>query len=182
MPIGSASWEPYKARVLAATNRDLISEVKAGTFREDLYFRLDVAHIAVPPLRKHKQDIPMLIEALMEKHDCVGTKRRFSNEAMDCLLSYNWPGNIRELENIVQRALYLCAENVLDRVALMLDEEEGEAEANERVDEVMSLSELERRAIRCALRVAQGNKVDAARLLGIGKTTLYRKLKQTIHN
>ena len=182
MPIGSTSWEPYRARVLAATNRDLISEVKAGTFREDLYFRLDVVHIAVPPLRRRKQDIPMLVQALMEKHDCVGTRRRFSDGAMDRLLSYNWPGNIRELENIVQRSLYLCGENVVDRVALMLDEEEGEAEGSEGMDKVMTLSEMERRAIRGAMRVAKGNKLDAARLLGMGKTTLYRKLKETIQN
>lgn len=173
--IGSTSWEPFRARVVAATHRDVAHEVKAGTFREDLLFRLNVVNIVIPPLRERMEDIPLLVESLIEKHNDIGTERSLSEHAIHFLQQYDWPGNVRELENIVQRCLYLSDEAVIGREAL---EEAFQFEhEDDKTDKLVSLDELEQRAIRRAIREADGNKVLAAQLLGIGKTTLYRKIR-----
>jgi transcriptional regulator with GAF, ATPase, and Fis domain len=175
-PVGSNVCETYSARILAATNRDLTCEVEAGSFRRDLYFRIAIVRIVLPPLREHAEDIPLLVEFLIEKHDGAGTRRTMSGTAMRRLLSYGWPGNIRELDNVVQRSLCLSDETSIADAAFS-PEQAVYAERSEKTDELVSLRELEQRAINRALRETNGNKDAAARMLGIGKTTLYRKIR-----
>jgi two-component system response regulator HydG len=165
--------------VIAATNRDLEASVRNGGFRQDLFFRLNVVQIKLPPLRERKADIPFLVSHFLEKFsERHGSEREISAEAMAQLMSYNWPGNVRELENAIERALALGSGPILQTADLPSNLQYG---ANERLldaDDVLPLEELERRAILRALRESGGDKLAAARLLGIGKTTLYRKLKQ----
>ena len=175
-PIGSNAWETYSARILAATNRDLTNEVETGAFRQDLYFRIAIIRIILPPLREHKQDIPLLVDFLIEKYDGAATRRTMSETAMRRLLSYSWPGNIRELDNVVQRSLCLSDETSIDDAAFS-PEQAVHAERSEKTDESVSLRELEQRAIHRAMRETNGNKEAAAKMLGIGKTTLYRKIR-----
>jgi len=175
-PIGSNVAIPFRARVIAATHRNLHAEIKIGSFREDLYFRLNVFQIDVPPLRKRKSDIPVLVDSFVGKYAESDLKRKFSDAAIDCLLTYDWPGNVRELENTVARSLALSSQPMIDVQDLsldFLDESAGESAAHD----LPTLDELERRTIARALHETGGDKIAAARILGIGKTTLYRKLK-----
>jgi DNA-binding NtrC family response regulator len=182
-PIGSNERVQLHARVIAATNRDLESSIRGGTFRQDLYFRLNVVQIKLPPLRERRGDIPLLVTALLEKHsdlECPG--RWFSDDAMRRLMAYDWPGNVRELENVVERALALGPGAILQFQDLPTNlqyasPERPAAEENE----LVPLEIMEKRAIFRALAETGGDKLAAARLLGIGKTTLYRKLKQYDH-
>ncbi len=181
-PVGSNRRVRFDARIIAATNRDLEVAIQQGHFRKDLYFRLNVVTLKLPPLRERKADIPLLVEHFLDKFP-RGDRRRpaLSEEALKCLLSYDWPGNVRELENCIERAVALGSGPVLHigdlptslqnprRTAVMLPAG-GEP--------VVPLRELERQAILRAVADARGDKLLAARLLGIGKTTLYRKLKE----
>jgi DNA-binding NtrC family response regulator len=178
-PVGSTDRIPIATRVIAATNRDLESSVRQGTFRQDLYFRLNVVQIKIPPLRERKSDIPLLVNFFLEKFsDPAGPTRTITEDAMARLISYDWPGNVRELENAIERAAALGSGTILQVGDLPSNLHYGTSERMPQSDEVMPLEELERRAILRALREAAGDKLAAARLLGIGKTTLYRKLKQ----
>jgi two-component system response regulator AtoC len=178
-PLGSNEAVPLHARILAATNRDIEAAVEKGLFREDLYFRLNVVAIQVPPLRERKSDIPLLIHAFIERHD--GSDQGvtgFSPEALDRMMNYDWPGNVRELENCVQRALALGTGPLLQLKDLpppLL--RQFKPRPQDRQD-AHTLEDLERQAILNALESAGGDRVRAARLLGIGKTTIYRKLKE----
>ncbi|MBI3670279.1 MAG: sigma-54-dependent Fis family transcriptional regulator, partial [Acidobacteria bacterium] len=145
----------------------------------DLYFRLNVVQIKLPPLRERKSDIPLLVSAFLEKFcDSQRPVRTISEEAMRRLMAYDWPGNVRELENAVERAVALGSGPILHVGDLPSNLQYNSAERLPENDELVPLEELERRAIQRALRETGGDKVAAARLLGIGKTTLYRKLKQ----
>src|SRR5208282_532864 len=178
-PVGSTDRISITTRVIAATNRDLESAVRQGQFRQDLYFRLNVVQIKIPPLRERKSDIPILVNAFLEKFaDSSGGVRAISEEAMARLLAYDWPGNVRELENAVERAVALGTGPLLHVGDLPSNLQYGSGERMPQSDELVPLDELERRAILRALRESSGDKLAAARLLGIGKTTLYRKLKQ----
>jgi DNA-binding NtrC family response regulator len=177
-PVGSTERIPIDVRVIAATNRDLEAGVRAGTFRQDLYFRLNVVQIRLPALRERKVDIPMLVAHFLDKFcDSKQPVRALSDEALRRLMAYDWPGNVRELENAIECALALSSDNILtaDELAsvpfgtLALNAPDS--------NELVPLEELERRAIMNALRETGGDRLVAARLLGIGKTTLYRKLK-----
>jgi two-component system response regulator HydG len=163
-------------RVLAATNKDLLQAMKAGTFREDLYYRLSVLPIVIPPLRQHKKDIPLLAEHFLEKYNRKRKRgiRGLSPEAMEYLMRYDWPGNIRELENAIERAVVLSPGDMLeaDMFSYLCEREDETSEA------IPSLSLVERKHIILALRHAKGNKTLAARLLGIHRKTLWRKLKE----
>jgi transcriptional regulator with PAS, ATPase and Fis domain len=179
-PVGSTKLIPIDDRVIAATNRDLEAEVHAGTFRQDLYYRLNVIQIRVPALRERKVDIPLLAAHLIEKFsDPLQPVRAISDDAMRRLISHDWPGNVRELRNAIERAVAMSSDAML-----AVDDFEFAAVANRAPDhvheapELIPLSEIERRALVNAVRETGGNKVAAARLLGIGKTTLYRKLKE----
>jgi DNA-binding NtrC family response regulator len=178
-PVGSTERVPIAVRVIAATNRDLEAAVRQGGFRQDLYFRLNVVQIKLPPLRERKGDIPLLVNSFLEKFSGPDDKTRtISEDAMARLMAYDWPGNVRELENAVERAIALGSGPILHVGDLPSNLQYGTGERLPQNDELLPLEELERRAILRALRESGGDKLAAARLLGIGKTTLYRKLKQ----
>ncbi len=177
-PIGSNESYPLHARVIAATNRNLEEEIGEGRFREDLYFRLNVVSILIPPLRMRTSDIPALIQIFLARHGAAEEGiTGFAPEAMERLMAFQWPGNVRELENCVQHAIALgtgpllpvgdLPATILRRTAVREDRESAN-----------TLQDLERRAIIGALETTGGDRVRAARLLGIGKTTIYRKLKE----
>jgi two-component system response regulator HydG len=178
-PVGATERVAIRARVIAATNRDLESAVRAGTFRQDLYFRLNVVQIKLPPLRERKSDVAVLVSAFLEKFsDPKLPMRTISEDAMRRLMTYDWPGNVRELENAVERAVALGSGPILHVGDLPSNLQYAQAERFPEQNELVPLEELERRAIFGAMRETSGDKLAAARLLGIGKTTLYRKLKQ----
>jgi len=135
--------------------------------------------IKLPPLRERKSDIPILVNSFLEKFsESHGNMRAISEDAMARLIAYDWPGNVRELENAIERAVALGSGPILHVGDLPSNLQFGTGERIPQNDELLPLEELERRAILRALREAGGDKLAAARLLGIGKTTLYRKLKQ----
>jgi DNA-binding NtrC family response regulator len=178
-PVGSTDRVSITVRVIAATNRDLDAAVRQGNFRQDLYFRLNVVQIKLPPLRERKGDIPLLVNSFLEKFSGPDSEpRRVSEDAMARLMAYDWPGNVRELENAVERAIALGSGPIMHVGDLPSNLQHSNGERLLHSDELLPLEELERRAILRALREAGGDKLAAARLLGIGKTTLYRKLKQ----
>src|SRR5262249_39383078 len=144
-----------------------------------LFFRLNVVQIKLPPLRDRKNDIPMLVNSFLEKFSPVQRAvTSISEEAMGRLMDYVWPGNVRELENAVERAVTLGSRQGITLNDLPTNLQHGIFERRMGTDELAPLEELERRAIYRALRETGGDKLAAARLLGIGKTTLYRKLKE----
>jgi len=178
-PVGSNERVPIDVRVIAATNRDLEDAIHKGQFRQDLYFRLNVVQIKLPPLRDRKNDIPMLVNSFLDKFSSPERPvTSVSEEAMERLMAYEWPGNVRELENAVERAVALGSGPVVTLTDLPTNLQHGTFERRIGMDELVSLEELERRAIFRALRETAGDKLAAARRLGIGKTTLYRKLKE----
>jgi DNA-binding NtrC family response regulator len=225
-PMGSAHPVPISARVLAATNRDLSVMVEQGKFRRDLYFRLNVVSLKIPPLREHKEDIPMLITHFLEKSQKEsGTVHTVSDDALYVMTEYEWPGNVRDLEATILRACAMSSGPVihvgdlspqLQEFHLQLgknrpsrlgegfglhasgvhpskhreagsghphDERfDGEYESgfdlNRPLPRIVSIAELEKKAILGTIRQLNGDKLMSARLLGIGKTTLYRKLKE----
>jgi DNA-binding NtrC family response regulator len=178
-PVGSTDRIPLSARIIAATNRDLDASVRQGTFRQDLFFRLNVVQIKIPPLRERKTDIPILVNSFLEKFsEANGKMRTISEDAIARMMAYDWPGNVRELENAIERAIALGSGPILHAGDLPTNLQYGTGERLPQNDELLPLDELERRAILRALREAGGDKLAAARMLGIGKTTLYRKLKQ----
>jgi two-component system response regulator HydG len=178
-PLGSNERIPVKARIVAATNQDLEAAIKRGTFRKELYFRLNVVAIKLPPLRERREDIPGLVPFFLEKHEAnLGGITGVSDEVMARLMSYDWPGNVRELENCIQRALALGSApeiRVVDLPSNLLYLV-GEPRHDPRT--LATLQQLEQRAILQALEATKGDRLRAAKLLGIGKTTIYRKLKE----
>jgi DNA-binding NtrC family response regulator len=177
-PVGSTERRQIDVRVIAATNRDLEAAIRSGTFRQDLFFRLNVVQIKLPPLRDRKSDIPLLVTAFLEKFsDQREHVRTISEEAMRRLVAYDWPGNVRELENAIERAVALGSGPILHVADLPSNLQYPASDRAPQKDELLPLEELERRAILRTLRETGGDKLAAARMLGIGKTTLYRKLK-----
>lgn len=177
-PVGSTDRVAISTRVIAATNRDLETSVRQGSFRQDLFFRLNVVQIKLPPLRERKADIPLLVNYFLEKFGGeAGSTRTIAEDAMARMVAYDWPGNVRELENAIERAVALGSGPILQVGDLPSNLQYGAMERTQQTDE-LRLEELERRAIFRALRESSGDKLAAAKLLGIGKTTLYRKLKQ----
>lgn len=178
-PVGSTDRISISTRVIAATNRDLESAVRNNQFRQDLFFRLNVVQIKMPPLRERKTDIPLLVNAFLEKFsDSKGAQHIISEDAMVHLTAYDWPGNVRELENAIERAVALSSGPILHVGDLPSNLQYGTAEKLPQSGELLPLAEQERRSILRAMRESGGDKIAAARVLGIGKTTLYRKLKE----
>jgi len=178
-PVGATERRRIDVRIIAATNRDLDSAIKAGAFRQDLYFRLNVVQVKLPPLRERKSDIPLLVMSFLEKFSVSQqTSRNISEDAMRQLLAYDWPGNVRELENAIERAVALGSGPIVHVADLPSNLQYPTTERVPEKNELLPLEELERRAILRTLREMAGDKLAAARILGIGKTTLYRKLKQ----
>jgi two-component system, NtrC family, response regulator AtoC len=187
--VGDATPLPLRARIVAATHRDLAASVAAGTFREDLYYRLRVVEMRLPPLRERREDIPLLVEALLAKINREVHKRvRFvSEDAMAILTSYAWPGNVRELENALTRAVVLSQGEVIEARLLPIQAAGARpAPGAVRIDpaeprdaeQVLPLREVERRHIETTLRITSWNKRRACALLDISRPTLDRKIEE----
>jgi two-component system response regulator HydG len=183
LPVGGNTPRKVDVRLVAATNRDLRSMVKDGTFREDLLFRLQVVVIDLPPLRDRAGDIPLLIDhfigELSRQHG--RTLRGISPEARTALLRYAWPGNVRELRNVIENMVLLAAGDVLaleDVPAEVRDVAREPRKGGGYELAGRSMPEVERDLIEANLRLCAGNREKAARILCMGERTLYRKIKE----
>ena len=186
-PVGGTQLVPVVARILAATNQDLKAMVEQGRFRRDLFFRLNVVTLRIPPLRERRGDIVELTQSFLERQSRqMGRTCRFSDEALGALLEYDWPGNVRELEVLVERACSLSSGPLIHLADLpsglqrrhILPETQQKVAGETGESRIVPLAQLERETIHQTLRQLNGDKLRAAKLLGIGKTTLYRKLKE----
>lgn len=175
--VGSTVRSRFEARVISATNRDLQKEVAVGRFRQDLYFRLNVVQIELPPLRKRGGDIPLLALHFLEKHRHLRRDIRLTKEAISRLMDYAWPGNVRELENTILRCLALSAGSGIRALDIPLAPSAAFEDKAGQMEKDNSIKGMEWKAVCRALEAARGSKIEAARLLGIGKTTIYRWLK-----
>jgi len=183
-PVGASEDETVDVRIVCASQRDLLSEVRAGRFREDLYFKLVVHPLHIPPLRSRREDVPILVRHFMQKYQ--GDTRRLVGHvdagAMEALVAYDWPGNVRELEDVVHRALLAARGDVIEvphlppHLSQSMLPTESQDIMGLASDDVLPMREVERRAIKRALRATQGSVEKAAKLLGMGRATLYRRL------
>jgi len=193
-PVGATHAVPINARILAATNRDLAVMAEQGRFRKDLYYRLNVVNLKIPALRERKQDIPLLAAHFLEQmRQQNGIAYTLADEALRTMIEYSWPGNVRELENSIERACALASGpllsvadlpaelqefRMLSRPIMTMPAAPAAHEAGHLPTSVVTIAEMEKQAILSTIRQLNGDKLLAARLLGIGKTTLYRKLKE----
>jgi len=181
--VGSTRSVPVDVRIIAATNLALAEEVKAKRFREDLYYRLNVIEIRMPPLRDRREDIPLLVNAFLRK--CAEASRKealgINESALALLMDYAWPGNVRELENVIERAVTLTRGDriVTEDLPPTIQGARGERRViDEGADRILPLQEIEREYILRILEKTGGNKYQAAQVLGIDRKTLYRKLAE----
>ena len=177
-PVGSSTPQKFDARIVAATNRDLEKEVVAGNFREDLFYRLNVIEISLPPLRERPEDIPALVRHFISKSAASQNTvaKPIGEGAMDALRNYGWPGNVREMENCIERAFILSGDEIdVESLPPKIRSAAGSTAANA---DSTSLESVERRHILDTLASVHDDKVAAAKLLGIDLSTLYRKLKR----
>jgi len=179
-PLGATQSETARARIIVATNRDLSELVRQHVFREDLYYRVNVIRIELPPLRRRKEDIPLLVERfiarfnrLQQKHICG-----IAPEAISLLMAHDWPGNIRELENAIERSFILCQQGVIGINHLPEELSSRFTAKPFSADMRTSREQMEAENIRTALELSGFNRLNAARALGIHKSTLFRKMKQ----
>jgi DNA-binding NtrC family response regulator len=176
--VGSTKKCHADVRVIAATNKPLEEEQKAGRFREDLFYRLNVVSIVLPPLRERRQDIPALIDHFLTSRQFGKVPCKVDSDAMRALLNYDWPGNIRELANVLERAQILAEDHLItldDLPESMVVIPPG---AETSATDPLNLHETERRSVRAALEQAKGNKVHAAKALGISRRSLYRLIEK----
>jgi DNA-binding NtrC family response regulator len=189
-PVGGTQPVKVDVRIVAATHKDLDAEIAAGRFREDLFYRLNVIPIHIPPLRERPDDIAPLVRDFLKRHDETG-RRALSQSALERLAKHSWRGNARELENTVERALALCDHDLIEAEDLPLgspatrettpvtapsEPESGFLAAAAKSG--ISLHDLEERYIEAVLRETGGNRVQAARVLGIDRKTLYRRAER----
>lgn len=176
--VGGEETIEVDVRVVAATNKNLEEEVKAGRFREDLYYRLNVVHLHVPPLRERKDDIPLLIDSFVKKFSGENGKqiKGFENRARQALYKYDWPGNIRQLQNCIESAVVMCSGNEISLEDLPPTISEFSGEENISVPMGISLEEAEKIIIRGNLAFNKGNKTKTAEILGIERKTLSKKI------
>ncbi|MCB2180927.1 MAG: sigma-54 dependent transcriptional regulator [Desulfobulbaceae bacterium] len=183
--VGGTQEIPIDVRILAATNRDLLDEARKGDFRQDLYYRLNVVSLHIPPLRERKDDIPLLVNHFLAKYSTPeGSIRSISPEALLRLQSYDFPGNARELENIIERSLAICGESDVD--AHHLPAELGNYQSyqtpppqpDQNLGQPQSLEDNEREYILSVLQSVDGNKTQAAKIIGIDRVSLWRKIKR----
>ncbi len=187
-PVGADRSFKVDVRVVAASNKDLAAEVEAGRFREDLFYRLQVIPIVMPPLRERRSDIPLLVKHFLEKHNRkrLGRPVRISEQAMVHLWEHDWPGNVRELENLLERLVILSEDGLIDvqhlppNIRSLISEKKipRPTLGEEGLDLNTAVEEFENRLIEEALRRTKGNKQAAARLLGLKRTTLVAKLRR----
>jgi PAS domain S-box-containing protein len=175
-PLGGVATVQADVRIVAATNKELLSEVQGGRFRSDLYYRLNVINISLPPLAERREDIPLLIKHFLRKYNALKDRNieGVSDEVMNVLMEYDYPGNIRELENAIEHAFALCKESYIQRHHLPARFREGDR----LIPAYSTLDELERHYIELALERNQLNRTRAARELGINPSTLWRKMKK----
>lgn len=172
--VGSSTSIKVDARILAATNKDIKKEVEEHKFREDLYYRLNVFHINIPPLRERKEDVPLLVQHFIEKYNRILNKRIsfLSKEGIDLLMDYSYPGNVRELENIIERAMIMCNGKIIDKDFLFFFEQKNINQKNG------TLKEMEKEMIKKYLIQNHGNRTKTALNLGISRRNLQLKLKE----
>ncbi|HXY62270.1 MAG TPA: sigma 54-interacting transcriptional regulator, partial [Nitrospirota bacterium] len=176
--IGADKPVAVNVRIISATNRDLEKEVTAKRFREDLYYRLSVVRVSLPPLRQRKEDIETVTRYLLTKISSEIERKitGLSPEALVALTAYSWPGNVRELRNVLGRAAALSDGRRIEAKNLFLSQ--GEKKVTTEGLSGKTLEEIEKAAIRATLRSVSGNKTEAARVLGIAYSTLYEKIKK----
>jgi DNA-binding NtrC family response regulator len=182
--LGSNVTRHIDVRVIAATNQDLRAALEQGTFREDLYYRLNVVPIDIPALRERKVDIPFLANHFVHKlaPETGCRAESITDAAMEKLMAYHWPGNVRELENVIERSLVMCAGTELDAADIKMESArprtQGPSDAPHFLPDGLTLDQYEQEIIREALRRADGNKSQAARLLGLTRNALRYRLTQ----
>ncbi len=182
LPVGASSSVGFDARIIAATNKNLETEVEENRFREDLFYRLNVIEISLPPLRERREDIPLLIKHFISRtaKEQNAPEKTFSPEAMQALINYGWQGNVRELQNAVERAFLLSDEEILleNLPPKIKNDSSIQFEMRDRRGIHPTLEEMERRYILEVMKSADDDKTNAADILGIDLSTLYRKLKK----
>ncbi len=179
IPLGSTRSVTFDARLIAATNRNLEEEIQSQRFREDLFYRLSVFSLTVPPLRERREDVPLLVRYFVEKY-CRGLNlppKRVSDEAMQAMINYEWRGNVRELQNAIERSVTL-SDDQIEIVHLPQKVREATPVTHDLTGHTLTLDELEKRYIMETLTRVHDDKTQAAGLLGIDLSTLYRKLKR----
>ena len=181
-PLGSVKPETSDVRIIAATNSDLAGMVRQGTFREDLYYRINIARVELPPLRRRKEDIPLLCMDFIQHFNALQGKHveGFTSETLSLLMLHSWPGNVRELRNVIERAFITCSEGSILPIHLPPDfsEPESQDEIGARDTLGDAVNRLEEQLILNAILRCGGNRLAAARELGIHKSTLFRKIHQ----
>ena len=175
--VGSSASIKVEVRLIAATNKDLETEIREGRFREDLFYRLNVFHINIPPLRERQEDIPRLIEHFIKKYNQILNKRinAISSEGVSLLFDYSFPGNVRELENIIERAMIMCNSDTIEKELIFFLGQLGQENINPRVG---TLKEMEKEMIKKSLIENKGNRTRTAQYLGISRRSLILKLKE----
>ena len=179
-PLGATRTETADARIIVATNKDLAELVRSGEFREDLYYRVNIVRVELPPLRKRKEDIPLLAEQFIERFNNIQHKsiQGIDAEALSLMMAHDWPGNVRELENIIERSFILCNEGYID-ITHLPDELTAHGLSDKSSLDINSAHDiLDGKAIRTALERNAFNRLAAAKELGIHKSTLFRKMKK----
>jgi DNA-binding NtrC family response regulator len=173
--VGSTRESHADVRVIAATNKPLEEEQQAGRFREDLFYRLNVISVGLPPLRERREDIPVLVEHILATRQLGKVRYKVHPEALRALVEYDWPGNVRELVNVLERGQILAEEHIItvDDLPEGIEAPPPQAAAGHDPD-TLNLHELERRAVEAALQRTAGNKVRAAKVLGVSRRALYR--------
>jgi DNA-binding NtrC family response regulator len=182
--IGDTRSVKIDVRIIVATNRNLESDVKVGLFRQDLFYRINVVQIVMPPLREHADDVPILVRYFLAKYAREFRKRHYnvSNDAMRVLMEYNWPGNVRELENVIERAIILGpvdgllgVEHLPTNLQILHSQMTGSGFDSKKLDDVVAA--FSRKHIQNILEKCKGDKKEAARILGLSLSSLYRKLE-----
>jgi transcriptional regulator with PAS, ATPase and Fis domain len=178
--VGGIKTFQTNARILAATNKNLMRLVQDGKFREDLYYRLNVIQLEIPPLKNRPEDIPVLCKHFIQKFHRYNPKgiNGLTQRAMEKLQAYHWPGNVRELENVLERAYQFCQENWMEDYYIQLDHQTMAPIHTPSMDQKHKLDQVERNTIIDALSSMNGNKSEAAKSLGISRSNLYQKLKK----
>jgi PAS domain S-box-containing protein len=180
--VGSNKQLTLKARIIAATNKDLLSEIAAGRFREDLYYRINVVNIHMPPLRDRMDDLPKLTTHFIEKFNALFKKKikQFSSNAFEILKEYNWPGNIRELENVVEHSFVLCPGEIIqvEHLPTRIRESKSDGQTISQKPEMKSFDDAEKEILIKILRNNSGSRIKTAKELGINTSTLWRKMKK----
>ncbi len=188
--VGGTKTLKVDVRLICATNKNLRNEVAAGRFREDLYYRINVIYLRAPSLREHKEDIPLLVEYFLKHFAEINRKKNYTmtQEALDALMHYDWPGNIREFKNIIERMIVLSSEPTLDRQNVPEDLRQDSSTGKQELEDIgptsfaeihasANLTDMEKILIRRILTKTGGNKSMAAKKLGISRRTLYRKIE-----